>query len=93
MYYTNSVEAKHTDTSLFKIHGRTFSEEKGLIISWSNSGIELSFKGSRIEFHFAEYNAEQPVYVKAYFDGPSQRFCLVGRSPKVLLDFDKPRKY
>jgi len=93
MYYTNSVEAKHTDTSLFKIHGRTFSEEKGLIISWSNSGIELSFKGSRIEFHFAEYNAEQPAYVKAYFDGTSQRFCLAGKSPKVLLDFDKDKTH
>ena len=90
MYYTNSVEAKHTDTSLFKIHGRTFSEEKGLIISWSNSGIELKFKGKRAEFFFGEYiTTEQPAYVKAYFDGHSQRFCLAGKSPKVLLDFEK----
>ena len=90
MYYTNSVEAKHTDTNLFKIHGRTVSEENGLIISWSNSGIELKFKGQRAEFFFGEYTVtEQPVYVKAYFDGHSQRFCLAGKSPKVLLDFEK----
>ena len=89
MYYTNFVEVKHTDTSLFKIHGRTVSDEKGLIISWSNSGIELKFKGKRAEFFFGEYMVDMPAYVKAYFDGRSQRFCISGKSPKVLLDFEK----
>ncbi|MBQ8759045.1 MAG: hypothetical protein IJZ20_05055, partial [Clostridia bacterium] len=89
MYYTDFKEVNFNDTSLFKIHGRTVTDENGLFISWSNSGIETKFKGERLEVYFGEYGAEQPVYVKAFFDGKAQRFCLAGKSPKVLLDFDK----
>ena len=89
MFYTKYVDALHTNTEFLKIHGRTLSEENGLLLSWVNSGIEFKFKGDRCEIHFGEYTAEQPAYVKAYFDGTSQRFCLAGKYPKVLLDFEK----
>lgn len=91
MYYANCAEVKPTDSSLFKIHGRTLLNEQGLVFSWGNCGIETTFKGKRLEICFDDYDAEQPVYVKAFFDGKSQRFSLMGKAPRVLLDFEKEK--
>ncbi len=70
-----------------KIHGRTIYDS-GLFLSWANSGVELNFKGSRIEFNFAPYQCVQPVYVRAFTKEYNQKFGLFGVMPKVILEFD-----
>lgn len=89
MYYYNHKDIGFADTENFKIHGRTHSDESGLHLSWSNSGIEFKFKGTRAEISFGDYPGEAQVYVKAYFDGRAQRFGLCAKMPKVLLEFEK----
>ena len=75
------------NTKFLKIHGRVVYDS-GLFISWSNSGVELGFRGSRIEFNFASYESEQPVYVRAFTNEYSQKFGLFGVMPKVIIEFD-----
>ncbi len=89
MFYTNSKEISFRDTNNYKIYGRTVVDEDGLLISWSNSGVGLRFKGERLEVSFASYTAEQPVYVKAFVDGKAQRFCLSGSYLKIVIDCEK----
>ncbi len=84
-----SEEISYKDVSFFNIHGRTLTDNIGLHFSWSNSGLELKFKGNRIEFHFEDYVCENPVYVKAFAKETTQRFCLCGTAPKVIYDFEK----
>ncbi|MBR5271733.1 MAG: hypothetical protein IKV64_06085 [Clostridia bacterium] len=88
----NYIEITADECRDFKIHGRTVYD-KGLLISWSNSGVELNFKGTRIEFNFDEYKCEVPVYVKAFTEKGEQRFGLCGAMPKVVLDFDSEKKH
>lgn len=87
--YFNYIDISFTQTENFKIYGRTDVREAGLALPWSNSGIELRFKGNRAEFSFAPYECDPPVYVKAFFDGHAQRFCLNGKMPKVILELEK----
>lgn len=86
----NYKEIKSDEIKYFKIHGRTINDG-GLYISWSNSGIELNFKGRRLEFNFDNYESEQPVYVKAFTENGEQRFGLFCVMPKVILDFDSEK--
>ena len=88
MLYTNSKKISYTDTNNYKIYGRTATSENGLLISWSNSGVGIRFKGRRLEISFATYEAEQPVWIKAFFDGKTQRFGLSGSYLKIILDFE-----
>lgn len=88
----NYKEIAASETEYLKIYGRTVYD-KGLCISWSNSGVELNFKGNRLEFHFEDYQSEQPVYVKAYTEKGEQRFGLHGIMPKVILEFDADKKH
>lgn len=89
MFYTDYLEFDHSQTDVFRFLGRTAAQADGLPLSWSNSGIEFCFEGDRAEIHFAPYDQAEPVYVKAFFDDHSQRFCLAGSAPKVLLDFEE----
>ncbi len=94
MFYTNSKEVVFNDTHNYKIYGRTMTDETGLLISWSNSGVELRFKGKRLEASFASYQADQPVYVKAFVDDlPPQRFCLFGPYLKIVIDCEKDKTH
>ena len=88
----NYKEITTEDIKYLKIHGRTINDN-GLFISWSNSGVELNFKGTRIEFNFDEYVSEQPVYVKSYTEKGEQRFGLFGSMPKVILEFDSEKRH
>ena len=90
--YFNYKEISAENTKHFKIHGRTLFDG-GLLISWSNSGIELNFKGNKIEFNFAEYSAVQPVYVKGFTENGEQRFGLFGIMPKVIFEFDNEKTH
>ena len=74
------------DNSYYRIHGRTEADENGLRLSWSNSGIEFLFNGNRAELHFGESFADQPYYVKVFIDKGQQKYCIDGKSPKILLD-------
>ena len=89
MFYTSFSEFTAQDFEHFRIIGRTGAHEAGLPLSWSNSGMEFRFRGSRAELHFAAYESDQPVYVKAFTDKTAQRFGLDGKSPKLLFDFEK----
>lgn len=93
MFYTNYLEFDHTMTEHFRFLGRTIAAEAGLPLSWSNSGIEFTFNGDRAEIHFADYECDAPVYVKAFVGHRATRFCLNGKSPKVLLDFERNGTY
>lgn len=88
MFYTNHCEFTYNDTDKFKIHGRTLSDESGLILSWSNSGIEFTFKGERAVVSFDEYQCDAPVFVKVFVDGNAQRFGLGGSQPRIVIDCD-----
>jgi lysophospholipase L1-like esterase len=88
----NYAEINADNTKYFKINGRTLFEN-GLVISWSNSGVELNFKGNKIEFDFAHYTAEQPVYVKGFTEKGEQRFGLCGSMPKVIFDFENEKTH
>lgn len=90
--YFNYKEINSDQTEYFKIHGRTVYN-KGLYISWSNSGVELNFKAKRIEFNFDNYECHQQVYVKAFTENGYQRFGLSGVEPKVILEFDSEKKH
>ena len=89
MFYTNHCEFTYKDTDVFKIYGRTLADESGLILSWSASGIGFNFKGERAVIAFAEYKCDAPVFVKVFIDGKSQRFCLCGSQPRIVLDCEK----
>ncbi len=88
--YFNYKEISANETDFLKINGRTLYND-GLFISWCNSGVELSFIGSRIEFNFDAYVSEEPVYVKTFTDKSEQRFGLLGAMPKVILEFKSER--
>lgn len=85
-------EITSDNTKYLKIHGRVVYDS-GLFLSWSNSGVELGFRGSRIEFNFASYESEQPVYVRAFTDEYNQKFGLFGVMPKVIIEFDDENEH
>jgi len=89
--FFNHKEISAEEQEYLKINGRTLYED-GLCISWSNSGVELNFVGNRVEFNFAEYVSEEPVYVRTFTENGEQRFGLLGVMPKVILEFgdEKP---
>lgn len=84
--FFNYKEISANEKEYLKINGRTLYND-GLFISWANSGVELNFIGTRIEFNFAEYVSEEPVYVRAFTENGEQRFALLGAMPKVILEF------
>ncbi len=87
MLYTNKTEFTHESTDKFRILGRSISDETGLHFTWSNNGIEFAFKGGdRINIHFGDYNCDAPVYVKVYVDGKTEKHCLYGKDPKIVID-------
>lgn len=88
----NYKEISAEEKDFLKINGRTLYDG-GLYLSWCNSGVELNFIGNRIEFNFAEYPSEEPVYVKAYTEKSEQRFGLLGAMPKVILEFKSEKMH
>lgn len=87
MLYTNKTEFTHENTDKFRILGRSISDETGLYFTWSNNGIEFAFKGGdRVNIHFGDYNCDAPVYVKVYVDGKTEKHCLYGKDPKIVID-------
>ena len=93
MFYTNGVEVSFREQERFRIHGRTVTEEASLLLPWSNSGISLEVRGSRLEIEFAPYVAEAPVFVKVFFDGRAQRFGLNGAATRILIDFERDTRH
>lgn len=90
MFYTACEKFTFADADKYRFIGRTDeSFEGGVPISWSNSGLTFCFCGDRAVLHFGGYLSDQPVYVKVFADNMTQRFCLDGKSPKILLDFDE----
>ena len=89
MFNTNYCNISFNDTSLYKTYGRTLTNDNGLNLSWSNSGIEFTFKGERANIFFADYICDKPVYVKAYIDGKAQKFGLCGSMPAIVIECDK----
>ncbi len=90
--FFNYKEISAEEKEYLKINGRTLYDG-GLCISWSNSGVELNFIGNRIEFNFAEYVSQEPVYVRAFTENGEQRFGLLGAMPKVILEFDSEKMH
>ena len=88
----NYVEKTTENVNFLKIHGRTLYDN-GLFLSWSNSGVELKFKGNKIEFDFSEYTAEQPIYIKLYADDVVVRYGLPEKHTKAIYDFSSDKTH
>lgn len=89
MFNTNYCNITFSDTTLYKIHGRTLADENGLKLSWSNSGIEFCFKGERAIVFFNDYICDKPVFVKVFTDGKPQKFGLCGNAPTIVIECEK----
>ena len=89
MFNTNFFNLTFDDTQSIKRIGRVQPNDDSLLISWSNSGFSFNFIGERIVLSFADYICDAPVYVKVFVDGKAQRFALVGKTPRILIDCEK----
>ena len=88
-FYSNYKESSFAETNSYRVLGRSETSETGLLLPWSNSGIEFSFRGNRAEIRFADYAGAAPVYVKVFTDKREMRCGLYGLADKLLVDFDR----
>lgn len=67
--------------------GRVLFDETGTVsLPWCDSGIALRFYGDGIIFHFGEYKADAPAYVRVWADGKASRYAISDGREKVLLE-------
>ena len=85
MHYFNYKETDLKNNETIKIHGRTIYAG-GLYLSWSNSGVEFKFKGTRAEFYFNEYWDSQGAYVKLFADKSETKHALFGKASKIIFE-------
>ena len=83
LFYSNYQESGFAESEHFRVLGRSETND-GILLPWSNSGIEFSFCGSRAEIHFAEYAGAAPVYVKVFADKREARYGVYGLADKLL---------
>lgn len=89
MFNTNYCNIVFSDTNLYKIYGRTLTDDNALNLSWSNSGIEFKFQGERAIVFFTDYICDKPVFVKVFIDGRPQKFGLCGNCPTIVIECEK----
>ena len=83
-FYSNYKECSFAETNSYRILGRSETSETGLLLPWSNSGIEFSFRGNRAEIRFADYAGAAPVYVKVFADKRETRCGLYELADKLV---------
>ena len=63
-----------------------FTGENAISLPWCDSGFVMRFRGDGVIFHFGEYKADAPAYVRVWVDGKACRYAISDGREKVILE-------